>query len=142
METKSRKALHRGLQALISRVNEDTLAGERQLATHVSVGQIKANPFQPRRRFNEEELAELKASIEQHGVIEPVVLRQTRGGYEIISGERRLRAAAALGHTDIPAVVRDKVSDREMLLLSLVENQQRADLNDIEIAGSYQELVR
>jgi ParB family chromosome partitioning protein len=102
---------------------------------------VKPNPHQPRNAFDEEGLAELAASIATHGVIQPIVVRGTAdSGYELIAGERRLRAARMAGLTQIPAVVRDSTSN-ELLELALVENVQRADLNPIEEASAYRELI-
>lgn len=105
------------------------------------VDRIGRNPHQPRTRFDDEELAELAASIVEHGVIQPVIVRTAAdGGYELIAGERRVRAARQVGLTSIPAVVRDS-SNEELLELALVENVQRADLNAIEEATAYRELI-
>ncbi|MFH0921053.1 MAG: ParB/RepB/Spo0J family partition protein [Fibrobacterota bacterium] len=148
MEKKSRQALHRGLRALISVPEDDGPAfpapsqgPDHPALDQVLVADIVTNPYQPRVEFAREELDELKASIKKHGVLSPVVLRRSKGRYELVSGERRLRAARELGLPAIPAVVRDKVSDREMQLFSLIENQLRADLNDLEIALGYNELI-
>ena len=131
----SRYGLGRGLEALIPRTEHDPGTIE------VPVDRIGRNPHQPRSRFDEEELAELAASIVEHGVIQPVVVRTTAdGGYELIAGERRVRAARQAGLASIPAVVRDS-SNEEALELALVENVQRADLNAIEEATAYRELI-
>lgn len=128
--------LGRGLEALIPRGTEE--GGIQQLA----VDRIVRNHDQPRSHFDEEQLAELTASIGLHGVLQPIVVRTTPdGAYELIAGERRLRAARAAGLSHIPAVVRESADD-ELLQLALTENLQRADLNPIEEAGAYRELVR
>ena len=128
--------LGRGLEALIPRRGE--AGGVQELPLEL----IGRNPHQPRTRFDEEPLAELAASIALHGVLQPVVVRATRdGGYELIAGERRLRAARTAGLSHIPAVVRDSAG-AELLQLALIENVQRADLNAIEEAGAYRELIR
>ncbi len=101
---------------------------------------IQANRFQPREGIDEEGLRELIASIQEKGVIQPILVRETGSGYEIIAGERRLRAARALGISEIPALVRE-VSDTESLQLSLIENLQREGLNPVEEAHAYQRLV-
>lgn len=126
--------LGRGLDALIPRAsNSDT--------PEIPIDRIARNPHQPRGRFDEAETAELAASIALHGVLQPVVVRAgIDGGYELIAGERRLRAARLAGLTTIPAVVRDS-ADGEQLELALVENLQRQDLNAIEEATAYRELV-
>lgn len=128
--------LGRGLEALIPRGRDE--GGVEQLA----VDRIARNHDQPRTSFDEEQLAELAASISLHGVLQPIVVRATPdGAYELIAGERRLRAARAAGLTHIPAVVRESADD-ELLQLALIENVQRADLNAIEEAGAYRELIR
>jgi ParB family chromosome partitioning protein len=127
--------LGRGLDALIPRAS--TEAGTHQ----VPVDRVRRNPHQPRVAFDEASLAELTASIAAHGVLQPIVVREVAdGGYELIAGERRLRAARAAGLTEIPAVVRES-SSNEMLELALVENLQRSDLNPIEEATAYRELI-
>lgn len=128
--------LGRGLEALIPRGTDE--GGIKQLA----VDRIVRNHDQPRSQFDEEQLAELTASIRIHGVLQPIVVRTTPdGAYELIAGERRLRAARAAGLSHIPAVVRESADD-ELLQLALTENVQRADLNPIEEAGAYRELIR
>ncbi len=107
----------------------------------VSIGRISVNPRQPRHHFDNGELEALKVSIREHGIIEPLVARELGdGNYELIAGERRLRAAAALGLTDVPVIVRETRDDREKLLLALVENISRQDLNAIEEAEAYRQL--
>jgi ParB family chromosome partitioning protein len=131
----SRYGLGRGLEALIPRAEADSGIVE------VPVDRIGRNPHQPRARFDDEEMAELAASIAEHGVIQPIVVRTTPdGGYELIAGERRVRAARLAGLASVPAVVRDS-SNEGLLELALVENVQRADLNAIEEAAAYRELI-
>jgi len=131
----SRYGLGRGLEALIPRTETEAAVVE------VPVDRIARNPHQPRARFDDEQLAELAASIVEHGVIQPVVVRTSPGGgYELIAGERRVRAARQAGLASVPAVVRDS-SDEGVLELALVENIQRADLNAIEEAAAYRELI-
>lgn len=147
MEKIARKALHRGLKALLSdeavdgRQDKTAITEPEGSLSDLSLSKITRNPFQPRIQFDAEEMEGLKESIRQHGVIEPIIVRRSKGAFEIVSGERRFRAVQELGYDSVPAIVRDKVSDREMKILALVENQQRSDLNDIEIASSYQELI-
>ena len=101
----------------------------------------RPNHFQPRRVFSETELAELEASIRASGLLQPITVRSRKGGgWELVAGERRLRAAGRLGWTEIPAIVRD-FDDRAMLTLALVENLQRTDLNALEEAEGYQRLI-
>jgi ParB family transcriptional regulator, chromosome partitioning protein len=131
----SRYGLGRGLEALIPR-SGSAQDGVLQLP----IDRIAPNPHQPRARFDDGELAELAASIAEHGVIQPVVVRASGGEYELIAGERRVRAARQAGLTTVPAVVRDS-SNEQLLELALVENVQRADLNAIEEAQAYRELI-
>jgi ParB family chromosome partitioning protein len=108
----------------------------------IPIAQIRPNPFQPRREFRAAELAELEASLRTNGMLQPVTVRSAPNGsgYEIIAGERRLRAATRIGWTEIPAIVHD-VDDRTAATLALVENLQRTDLNPIEEAEGYRRLV-
>lgn len=107
------------------------------------LAKIRPNPLQPRKEFREEELADLEASLRVSGLLQPITVREApRGdGFELIAGERRFRAAQRLGWTEIPAVVRD-VDDRLLLSLAMVENLQRADLNPIEEAEGYEQMIR
>jgi ParB family chromosome partitioning protein len=104
------------------------------------LSRIRPNPFQPRKTFNPDELAELEASIAASGLLQPVTVRRAGDAYELIAGERRLRAATNLGWSEIPALVKD-LDDRSSLVLALVENLQRSDLNPIDEARGYQRLV-
>jgi ParB family chromosome partitioning protein len=150
------KRLGRGLEALISRAPSvsarSTEAPSADPATadetttplkHIPVRQIRANPLQPRKEFKPEELADLEASLRTNGLLQPITVRPAPqgGGYELIAGERRFRAAQRLGWNEIPALVKD-VDDRTLLSLALVENLQRSDLNPIEEAEGYQHLIR
>ena len=127
--------LGRGLDALIPRAAPTSETPE------IAVDRIARNPHQPRTRFDDEKTAELAASIAQHGVLQPIVVRAAAdGGYELIAGERRLRAARIAGLTHIPAVVRESAG-AESLQIALVENVQREDLNAIEEATAYRELI-
>ena len=101
---------------------------------------IRPNPFQPRKEFKEEDLAQLQASIAATGLLQPITVRAADGHFELVAGERRLRAATRLGWSEIPAIVKD-YDDKELLTLALVENLQRADLNPIEEAEGYSRLV-
>ena len=132
----SRFGLGRGLEALIPRSAEHE-GGVLQVA----IDRIGRNPHQPRARFDSDELGELAASIATHGMLQPIVVRATpNGDYELIAGERRLRAARQAGLESVPVVVRDSPSE-QLLELALVENLQRADLNAIEEAHAYRELI-
>ncbi|HET7055772.1 MAG TPA: ParB/RepB/Spo0J family partition protein, partial [Thermomicrobiales bacterium] len=106
----------------------------------IAIQQIKPNPFQPRKEFRDEELAQLQASLDANGLLQPVTVRPVGNHYELIAGERRLRAATNLGWTEIPAIVR-QYDDKALLTLALVENLQRSDLNPIEEAEGYSRLV-
>lgn len=133
----SRKALGRGLNALLQTV-ESTTSGLQQ----VQLDLIDPNPFQPRHDFPEESLAELAESIRQSGVVQPVLLRQNtraEGRYQLVAGERRWRAARLAGLNDVPAVIRN-LTDQDALELALTENLLRQDLNPFDIARAYQAL--
>jgi ParB family chromosome partitioning protein len=106
----------------------------------IAVSGVRANPHQPRKRFGVDELASLTASITEHGVLQPILVTETIDGYQLVAGERRLRAAQAAGIERIPAVVR-QLADREQLELALVENLQREDLDPLETAEAYRQLI-
>jgi ParB family chromosome partitioning protein len=149
------RRLGRGLEALLtakaaasptptpaaSATTAESGAGGETLRS-LPVADIRPNPYQPRKEFRPEELDELKSSLRASGLLQPITVRKSqRGqGYELIAGERRLRAATALGWTEIPAVVKD-IDDSTLLTLALVENLQRADLNPLEEAEGYQRLI-
>ena len=97
---------------------------------------IRPNPYQPRKTFEEERLNDLASSIQQHGILQPIVLRQTVQGYYIVVGERRFRASKLAGLTEVPAIIKE-LSDEDMMELAIIENLQREDLNAIEEAESY-----
>jgi ParB family chromosome partitioning protein len=132
----SERKLGRGLDSLLgeARANE----GEEILS--LPLDQVHRGPYQPRQDFDEAALAELAASIRANGVLQPIIVRPAAIGYEIVAGERRSRAARLVGLTAIPAIVR-RYSDEDTLVLSLVENIQRADLNAIDRAVAYRRLV-
>ena len=137
----ARNALGRGLKALIpgasaTSVDEAPPAGVRQ----IDVGEIGPNPHQPRTHFDDEALQELAASIKATGVLQPVLVRSHADGFQLVAGERRLRAAQLAGLDRIPAIIRE-VDDREMMELALIENVQREDLNPIDEAKGYKALV-
>ncbi len=131
-------ALGRGLDALLPGGKPQTapVAPDRTCAIDV----IRPNRYQPRRHFAEEEMAELAASIKAQGIIQPLLVRKDAAGYELVAGERRLRAARMVGLTEVPVVVKD-LSDAEMLEVSIVENIQREDFNPIEEADAYHRLM-
>ncbi|HUI31232.1 MAG TPA: ParB/RepB/Spo0J family partition protein [Candidatus Acidoferrales bacterium] len=147
---KSNIRLGRGLDALIKKesIPFDKIPPELsdQLAVNpfakISVNKVTANRFQPRRDFDQRTLEELKKSIRENGLIQPITVRQTKdGGFELVSGERRLRAMKELGIREIPAYVLQVDSDEKMLEMALTENLQREDLNPIEIALGYERLI-
>lgn len=129
-----RQALGRGLEALIPAKKED------RGITEIPLAEIRPSPFQPRKRFDDKKLDELTASIRAQGVLSPVIVRQAAGGYELVAGERRLRAAERAGLQRVPAVIRE-VSNSGMLEVALIENLQREDLNPIEEAEVYRRLT-
>ncbi len=142
-----KKALGRGLSALLENPETDIttrdVSGDFVMGAvaQVMIDRIDPNPFQPRTYFKEEELAELAMSIQQQGIIQPVTVRKMgHDRYQLISGERRLKAARVAGLTEIPAYIRI-ANDVQMLEMALVENIQREDLNPVEIAVSYQRLM-
>ena len=101
---------------------------------------IRPNPYQPRKTFEEERLNDLASSIQQHGILQPIVLRQTVQGYYIVVGERRFRASQLAGLTEVPAIIKE-LSDEDMMELAIIENLQREDLNVIEEAESYKKMM-
>ena len=137
-----KKGLGRGLSALLGEAVRPDSGGEdrRDSVRDVEIARIRPNPAQPRQHFDEESLAELAASIRRHGVLQPILLRPSGDGYELIAGERRWRAAQSAGLHIIPALVRDD-DDSSSAELALIENVQREDLNAIEEAEGYQALV-
>lgn len=136
MNKKLGKGLGKGLDALIPSLS----IGENDNVVNVPLSRLRANPYQPRHSFDEEGLRELAESIRQHGVIQPIIVRSVLKGYEIIAGERRTRASALAGRTDIPAVVRE-FTDQQVMEIALIENVQRENLNAMEIAVAYQSLM-
>ncbi|BBI36795.1 ParB/RepB/Spo0J family partition protein [Cohnella abietis] len=130
------KRLGKGLDALITSLS----IKEDDKIVEIPLAQLRANPYQPRKTFEEEAIKELAESIREHGVIQPIVVRQALRGFEIIAGERRFRASQLLGNATIPAVVR-AYNDQQVMEIALIENVQREDLNSIEIAIAYQGIM-
>ncbi|EGO6802002.1 ParB/RepB/Spo0J family partition protein [Listeria monocytogenes] len=130
------KGLGKGINALFNNVdtNEETVQ-------NIAIKEIKPNPYQPRKIFDAKAINELRDSIKIHGVLQPIILRNTDKGYEIVVGERRYRAAKEAKLKEIPAVVRD-LTEEEMMELSVIENLQREDLSPLEEAESYQFLMK
>lgn len=165
MSVDKNRRLGRGLEALLARaptrVDSTTESSAREGASsgsgasarsaadassplrNIPLAQIRPNPLQPRKEFKPEELSDLEASLRVSGLLQPVTVRTAPrgGGFELIAGERRFRAAQRIGWTEIPAIVKD-VDDRMLLSLAMVENLQRADLNPIEEAEGYEQLIR
>ncbi|CAI2719722.1 ParB/RepB/Spo0J family partition protein [Nitrospina watsonii] len=141
----TRKALGKGIDALFGDAPKETEAADKAASgsdiTVLPLEQIVPNTHQPRKEFDDEKLAELVESIQQNGVIQPIVVQRQGEGYQLICGERRWRASQKAGKKDIPVVIRD-VTDTESLQLALIENIHRQDLNPIEEAEAYQRLVQ
>lgn len=147
METKKR-ALGKGLEELFSNSSftidtlEDTIVKEeRNNATEIELSQIRSNPYQPRKVFDEEALNELADSIKVYGVVEPVILKKSVKGYEIVAGERRCKASKIAGLTTVPAIIKD-FTDEEMMEIALLENIQREDLNPVDTAISISNILQ
>jgi ParB family chromosome partitioning protein len=137
--TNTRRALGRGLSSLIPVTQTSPDGG--QGVESVAVSDIRPNPFQPRLDFSHTEIQALADSIRIQGLLQPIIVRRKTDGFEIISGERRYRALKLCGQTSAPCIVRENVSDREMIEIALVENIQREDLNEIEKAKAYERLL-
>lgn len=129
------KGLGKGINALFNNVE-----GEEESVQNIELKLIEPNPFQPRKNFDKVAINELSDSIKIHGVLQPIILRNAKKGYQIVVGERRFRASKEAGLKEIPAVVRD-MTDAEMMELSVIENLQREDLSPMEEAESYQFLM-
>ena len=145
---KQRKALGKGLGALIPGANKETLdvpsadaADQGQRVLEIQIADIEPNPHQPRTAFDPEAVEELAQSIRQKGIIQPVVVRRFGTGYQLIAGERRLRAAQQAYLQSVPALILNVGTDEEMMEISLIENIQREDLNPIEEARAYRTLM-
>jgi ParB family chromosome partitioning protein len=129
------QGLGRGLASLIPQRTVD-----QPTTLEIPITRIRPNPHQPRKRFGAEELASLTGSIREHGVLQPILVSETVDGYQLVAGERRLRAAQAAGLERVPAVIR-QLADREQIELALVENLQREDLDPLETAEAYRQLI-
>src|SRR5574344_541219 len=143
METK-RKALGKGLEQLFNneQINFDSLeqtivesATENDIQ-NIPIDEIRSNPYQPREHFDETALNELADSIKEHGVIEPIIVKKSIHGYELVAGERRTKASEIAGKTTIPAIVKE-FTDQEMMDIAILENIQREDLSPIELAEGF-----
>jgi ParB family chromosome partitioning protein len=135
----AKRVLGRGIDALIQQVDEDKVGDTGDVAT-VDLRNIQPNPNQPRKDFDEDSLKELAESIRQQGIIQPIIVEKVFDSYTIIAGERRFRAAKMAGLSEVPVIVRS-FSEEEKLEIALIENVQREDLNPIEEAYAYKELM-
>ena len=148
METKKR-ALGRGLEQLFNSENLDFNSFEKQIyettnsdeIIELNLDEIRPNPYQPRTTFNEESLRELAESIKINGVFQPIIVKKGIKGYDLVAGERRLRASKMAGKLTIPAIIRD-FSDQQMMEIALLENLQRENLNVIEEARAYETMIK
>jgi ParB family chromosome partitioning protein len=144
------KVLGKGLSALISKKPAEASHSAKEISilesapsggvAYVKTISILENRFQPRQNYDESKLEDLKASIKEKGVLQPILVRKNEKGYEVVAGERRLRAAKAIGLEEVPVIVKN-VTDREVLVLALVENIQREELNAIEEARGFKRLI-
>lgn len=148
MSDTKRKALGKGLEQLFSNEIIDFDNFEKKIVNEtkesdiveIPLTEIRSNPYQPRKEFDEESLNEFAESIKEHGVIQPIIVKKSIKGYELIAGERRTRASKIAGKETIPAIVRD-MSDQEMMEIALIENIQREDLNPIEEAEAFSKII-
>lgn len=148
MENNKRRALGRGLEELFynepiayDKMEEKILTETpTEEITKVKLDDLRSNPYQPRQVFNEEALQELAASIKEHGVFQPIIIKKSIKGYEIIAGERRVKASKIAGLEEIPAIIRD-FTDEEMMEIALLENLQRENLNPMEESRAYKKLI-
>ncbi|HOP74502.1 MAG TPA: ParB/RepB/Spo0J family partition protein [Bacillota bacterium] len=130
------RGLGKGLGALLPELEEENLKAQ----SHININLIVPNPYQPRKEFSDEKLSELAESIKVHGIIQPLLVREINGQYQLIAGERRLRAAKLAGLDEVPVVIKD-LTDQSMMEIALVENIQRENLNPIEEAEAYRRLM-
>ena len=151
METNKRKALGKGLEQLFSNeslysnplgaLDEMSQNASSDDIVMINLNELRSNPYQPRRTFDEDKLKELAESIKEFGVLEPIIVKKSIKGYEIVAGERRCKASRIAGVETIPAIIKD-FSDEEMMQIALLENIQREDLSAIEEAEAYDNLVK
>ena len=147
METK-KKALGKGLEQLFTNNVIDFDNFEKEIVTEnkkdvtmIKLDEIRSNPYQPRKTFNEDSLKELAVSIKEYGVVQPVIVKKSIKGYELIAGERRCKASRLAGLTEVPAIIKD-FTDQEMMEIALIENIQREDLNAIDEAKSVLNIIK
>ena len=150
METSRRKALGRGLEELFNnepmdyekieeKIIEESKTNNEEIV-ELPLSELRSNPYQPRKNFDETALQELANSIKEHGVYQPIIAKKSKKGYEIIAGERRVKASLLAGKETIPAIIRD-FSDQDMMEIALLENLQRENLNALEEALAYKKLL-
>jgi len=132
----SKRGLGKGLEALIPKAEHK----EKGFVIEMDTESLTPNLFQPRKNFDKEKMEELKESIKKHGIIQPIVVRKMANGYEIVAGERRLKAAKEIGLKKIPAIIKS-INNEKSLEIALVENIQREDLNPVEQANAFKRLV-
>ena len=138
----TRKALGKGLEAIFGNLGQEVVHPKTGANTlEIEISKISPNPFQPRTEFGPEEIQELADSIREKGLLQPILLRKHKDGYQIVAGERRFRATQLLGLASIPALVREQLSDRDMMEMALIENIQRVQLNAIEEAMAFEQLI-
>lgn len=143
-----RKALGKGLEQLFSneRIDFDNFENEivkntsKDEIVELNIADIRSNPYQPRKSFDEQALNELAESIKEHGLVQPIIVKKSIKGYEIVAGERRTKASKIAGKTTIPAIIRD-FNDTQMMEIALIENIQRENLNPIEEANAYEKIL-
>ena len=148
MEQIKRRALGMGLEELFNNEQLDLNKFEEKIVNstakeeivELKLSELRPNPYQPRKKFDEDKLKELSESIKEHGVFQPIIVKKSIKGYEIIAGERRFRASKLAGKETIPAIIRD-FSDEMMMEIALLENLQRENLNAIEEAVAYKKLL-
>jgi len=147
METK-KKALGKGLEQLFTNnvidfqnFEKEIVSENKKDVTMIKLDEIRSNPYQPRKTFNDDSLRELAASIKEYGVVQPVIVKKSIKGYELIAGERRCKASRLAGLTEIPAIIKD-FTDQEMMEIALIENIQREDLNAIDEAKSVLNIIK
>ena len=148
METSRRKSLGRGLEELFNnepmyyeKIEEKIVeTANNEEIVEIPLSELRSNPYQPRKNFDDNALQELANSIKEHGVFQPIIAKKSIKGYEIIAGERRVKASILAGKTTIPAIIRD-FSDQDMMEIALLENLQRENLNALEEAMAYKKLL-
>lgn len=133
------KRIGRGLDALLPKDTLEMITNENEIEK-LPIGKLIVNPYQPRKKFDEESIGELAQSIKEHGIIQPIVVRKKGTKFEIVVGERRFRAAKIAGLKEIPAIVKD-MTNEQMMEVAILENLQREDLTPIEEAEAYQSLI-